>query len=412
MLRKIWLLLSDLRCCHSFFLGYLFFLPLFEAPKNILGICFIISAVLYLGRKEDWSVNYRGFPILVGALICVIISTLLAGVGSDVLPLTSRLRAATNWVLLPVIALLILGLPWSSRVTMRALMAICLGATLAYVEAVVSQEGVYPELRSVGHVNQSALFVTLSVLSGLWLIFVTNHYWVRSLAVICVAGGLLLLGPMRSLTAIISLFASLGLVFMLACIQCKVSGSALKTALVVSCLVIAGGISTGGFSGLFKEAQTRLASVEDPWSQRDRIANTALTVFPQSIWVGTGLSSFGLATHESRVKTIAGERDLDWREVRRDHFFTNHGHGLWTNVLVERGLLGIFAIGAYLTVTLGCLTALARKGQGIAPIMGLGIWVLVIIGGLGNSTLHVEHGALSMTLMTMACKRASSLQSG
>jgi O-antigen ligase len=115
-----------------------------------------------------------------------------------------------------------------------------------------------------------------------------------------------------------------------------------------------------------------------------------------------------LATDEAvvREELAADGRDYDTEAWRFLHNL-GHGHNLWTTLLVERGIVGVLAVTAYLALGLFTFMRLYRDladdpDRQAAAKLGFLIIIYLVVAGLGNTTMIVEHGQAAMLLAAIA----------
>lgn len=140
-------------------------------------------------------------------------------------------------------------------------------------------------------------------------------------------------------------------------------------------------------------------------SYRDRALRSALAVFPENPVFGTGARSFQTATSESRVRQVLENRGeafqadqhflLTLRDGSREPY--SHGHGLFPNTLVERGLAGIVCL---LVLLVAWSLRFSRRFEDVGFVWLAGL-AYVVGGGIGNTTLAVEHGWLLLTFWAL-----------
>jgi O-antigen ligase len=174
---------------------------------------------------------------------------------------------------------------------------------------------------------------------------------------------------------------------------------------IVTTLVVGGSLTSPQAAPFLVELSERISGL-DPFSGRDRIINSALVVWKEHPFIGTGWFSFGAATSAESVQAVLERRGLDYNSDIYWHF--PHGHNLWVTMLIERGLFGVAAVTMLLVMYLWHLvpTALGRRGD---DEVGRGVAlsaVLVVVGfivaGLGNTTMMNEHGHAGMTVIAVA----------
>lgn len=382
------------------FAAFLFFLPLYEAPKNIFSVLFVFLGGRVAFRQQNAVALFKNGDLASWSFLFLFLSPFISGISSSHLEFSDRFSNAVNWALMPLVALGLLLLKVSSAQLIMLLRVFCIGTTVAVVQSLISWTGMYPELNSVGHVNQSAIYLGFSaVLTGL-LFFYRTTIWDTLLCFITLSTIFFFQGPAKSM---VGMGITLGAVGSLCCIFCiwfKSYRILLFGIFVGSCLAIAFFTVDGKYLGLYQDFRTELVerwkSTDDPFSQRDRLLRTALEVADDSL-VGFGLGSFGVATTYANVKKAVEASGREW-EIEKDNYFTStHGHNLFSNVLVERGWVGISIIFGFLVAIIAVFIRHGRNS--LSGQIGILTILLVLIGGMGQSTMHVEHGQLFFVII-------------
>jgi len=367
------------RLAFYFFCLFLFFLPLFEAPKNIFGVLFLVSG---FWKYCEWILSSR--DSLWGdhvntALLVLFFSTFFAGLGLD----SSYFRDNLNYAAMPLIALLARVVIEKKRLRL-ILQIICISSILATIHAFSTWgSNEYPELNSVGHVNQSALYLVFSMIVGGALLIESNSRIDKVLGLLTVFSAISFFVPSRSLVAaicggliILGLFA-IDSFRSLSMRRFLVSVAAFVSLFII--LLAPHSYKVGLLEPLRAEIFMRLDPSNNSLSERDRFVRSAITVAGDSVF-GFGLKNYGDATE------IANE------------FRTTHGHNIFATVLVERGWVGVTAFFLFVVVIFA--EFLKRSSEPYAMI-GLLTIVIVVIGGLGQTTLHQEHGQLALILLSL-----------
>lgn len=383
------------------FLLFLFFLPLYEAPKNIFSVLFVCFGLWVSFSQENAADRFKSGDMVVLTFCCLVITPFFAGLSSPYMDWPSRLSSALNWALMPLVALIMLLLNFSKTQLIWALRLICLGSVVAVIEAFYSWSGRYPELNSVGHVNQSALYLAFSLIPAILLAIRYSHISDIILAIAVFGAVFYYQGPAHS---IIGLSASLSIVagvWIMFCLN-RNHKNILVGSISLGILIIWFAVQQppeffGHFKGFKHELDIRLGSKNDPYSQRDRLVNAAIEVSGDSL-TGFGLGSFGAATHLSKIRTKLEARGGDWEVEKGNYYSSSHGHNIFANVLTERGWIGVSSIAFVLTYW---LFYFGRGWRTVDSQIGILVIVMICLAGLGQSTLHVEHGQLTFICVVL-----------
>lgn len=398
-------MLLNLRVVTNFFLlAFVFFLPLYEAPKNIFSVLFIFNAAFYLVRI---GFSFHRFTILsILILTLLMISSFSAGYGQEFLSEKQMIDNALNWALMPLVAIFILVMRLNYQESKLILKCLCISTTIAITQSFVTWEGRFPELNSVGYVNQSALYLAFVTIALCWILFESGFLIDRFLAVACLILVLIYQTAAESIvgtvcTAIVVLWTTAQYLYkyhskkvMLIFAGFSVLASAL--------FLIAPAKFFGPVEGLKVEFDSRLHSEEYLWSNRDRLLAASIELGGQSLF-GFGVSSFKQVVTEENLENSIKEKGKDWSHEKNRFHVSSHGHNLLATVLVERGRVGVVI---FLICWVGFLWIFIREFKTKqASMYGLLAIILVGFGGIGQTTFHVEHGQLAFLLIALAVQR-------
>ena len=100
----------------------------------------------------------------------------------------------------------------------------------------------------------------------------------------------------------------------------------------------------------------------------------------------------------------------DWSLRAASDGLAPHGHSLYVNTLAERGLFG-FAVLMLVLIAWAAALAAAVPRKDAPPLdwalfgAALAGWLVTVIVGLVNTTLHHEHGILAVLLLGLLLGR-------
>lgn len=376
---------------------FVFTLPLAEAPKNWAAGLFILFWALHAALARDLGGRWDRMDT---ALAAVFASVALSAWFGD-----ARTMPANTRLLL--VSWLVLRTPLSERDGGRLIGAACAGLLVALVAGAVpylrGQEA-FLELPSVGHVNQSALYIAIVAAAALgwWLQARLGHQsapgaWspvgLGPWAALFVLG-LLVTGSRAAILA-----AALAAAAILAAVYLQRPAARdhrllVRLALVLA-ILLAVAVALGALSGRSENKLTltemfRSESVE----MRVQHWRIAWEGWLQRPWLGWGPDSF----QNLRIEEICRWRALRGEGCDPDQYHTaTHAHSLYAATLVERGVVGLGA----LAVLLGTWGGALLRGRGSAAaspwwVASAAAFVVVLVAGLWQTTLRVEHGSLAL----------------
>ena len=385
-------------------------LPLFEAPKNVFGL-FLIVTFFVLGWRHGFGrKNAFEWPII--GLILVL---WVAGFTSEYQGASgwyhgelNLFENAVRWSFLGGVVLITGRYTFTEQQARLLWLVAGCSAVLAVGDALYgwyATEKRFPEIRSVGHVNPSGLYVLVATAVGMGLLYL-KPIWARILgaAVLIAAIGFII--PSRSivtLTAAGALLVFAGYVFV------KQSGQVMRAAIGGAILVVicAGGLMSPVGAPFRAELQHRVTG-DDLFSGRDKILYTALEVWDRNPIFGSGFNSFDAATDPDVIRTELEAEGRNY-DAEADRFLrTVHGHNLWTNALIERGLVGLTLFTVLLGLYVWYFWTILRRIEEpnttdrMVVLTSQLIVLGFIIGGLGNTTMQNEHGQAGMMMLAIA----------
>jgi O-antigen ligase len=389
------------RCDTALWLLLCFFvlvLPLAEAPKNIAAACCMLLWVLRAAAAREfggpWDRFDSAFAFMFGSAA---LSAWATGETGDLLGILRVLGVA--WVAKRT------PLAERQRMVLLSVACLALAASIA-IAAVPFLQGrkMFLELPSVGHVNQSGLYIAVLACAALgWALqgLRWGPRWFAGAAASAVFFGLALLVS-ASRAAILAYLVFLGAA--LAGLLWRSQRNPLSRSLLIrvalallaaGALVLALGKLYPNLSGskLQPSHWVNGASL-DHRVQHWRLAYDG---WRQKPWLGFGPDSF----HVLDPRQVCA-----WRAQRGEPCNTAeyspapHAHSLYFSTLVERGAVGVAALAFLLGLWLWSL--LKDAGQGATTPLWVGSaagLVVVAVGGLFNTTLRVEHGSLALLML-------------
>ncbi len=378
-------------------LAFAFSIPLLEAPKNMLWLAFVGLWIANRWRTTDFG----GPPDAWDALIaCWIVSGYLA---AGFAGLHHKEWIGAFDLLRYGLVLLFLKRSGYDETTYRRMLACIVTSTLigllwGYYGFRVTGERSTLGLHSVGHVNHSAIY--LAIVFGAVLAWVRST-WATEGPAIRAAGLALCLALALSLLVMKSR-AAVGAAFVVGILILGTyalrSGRRLW-AVPVAALLIGGALLVAKPEVV--EKNSKLLDSNNFLAYRDAVWRTGLEGWREFPVFGVGMGNYSYVNYE---------RIEEWHRARGERFdkerfrIQAHGHSLYLNTLVERGLAGFLAL---LAVLGAWGWALARNApRTVDPPLrwtywagALAAWLVAILVGIVNTTLHHEHALVSMLLL-------------
>ncbi len=378
-------------------LGLVLFLPLLEAPKNILWGGWMMVWLYHRLADQDFGGAWDGWDSLIALWIASgYVVALFAGIHYQ------EWRGANDLLRYGLILWALKRSGYGERELQWLLVTTIISSLIALSDALwtvyVAHSRELLELRSVGHVNHSAIYLAISygVALGTLLVYGKRLGWLWRtaglLSIGALAAGVFISASRGAVGAIITLTLLMALVWLR---KSKAIAGLTIVALTVS-------LSIAYFSkpDVVVKYQARLAA-GDPLSYRGEIWNTALEAWRRFPLFGVGMHNYD---------QISLERVKQWVEATgrvytaSDYLANTHAHSLYFTTLAERGVFGFTVLIAVLTAW---LYELWRFLPGAADdnmtwmLWGgsFSAWWVTVGVGAANTTLHHEHAILSVLLL-------------
>lgn len=383
----------------SFYL-FLFFLPLYEAPKNIFSVFFLIFGLTLIFRSKNC------FPknIVAWSFLVCFGSAFLPLLGDSQFDRFTMFRNSLNWSIMPAVGFVFIQLRPTSAQLLIISRVLSGSLMIGIIWAFIGANGGPNEINSVGHINQSALFVVFG-LAGLSLVFVNDvatsvDRWVSVVVFIL---GAVYISASTSVVAFGGLlivcfgFAIYG--YLVIRKRFKFAARLVFLALFLGLTGLMTALTT--VTGVDRQIAERINSEADHWSGRDKLLRSAVALGSGYV-VGAGIKTFGdVVTWEALRSRLSHPGSLTQNELEAQYFVSSHGHGLFTTSLIERGWVGVLILFGFCLISIprvrreSCLAEKTFATEIFYSMPG----ALLLILGMAQTTLHNEHGQLAIILI-------------
>jgi len=373
-------------------------LPLWEAPKNILcalyGLLWLINRV----RTRDFGGRWDGWDTLIAIWLA---SGFVVAAGAAIH--YSEWRGAMDLVRYGAVLWAVkrarYGEPELRWVFLALVASGVVGLAMGYWDVLVTHKRIWLELQSVGQVNHSSVYlaILLGATAGC-----TAAYW-RDMN-----------GAARAVAAFVCALFGVSLIYMssrgaagaeavfllvLALVWLRRSRRAAFTVVVALAVAVGGSVALK-FGFVQKEAAQE-QSAAGILSWRDRIWRMAWEEWKLHPWFGVGMDNYS----RIKVEDFAAEQAAQHHPVDRDRFLdAPHAHSLLFNTLAERGIVGALALAAVLLAWASSLLRHLPRNASPPVVWAVwssaaSAWVITVVAGLANTTLHHEHGILACLML-------------
>lgn len=380
-------------------LAFVFFLPLYEAPKNVLWAAYVMAWLANRARARDFGGQWDLWDTLAACWIgSAILAAVFAGVHQD------EWRGTVDLVRYVTLFWLVKRGRYAA-IELRALIVALIVSTFvalafAFWSYYVTHARPALELNSVGHVNHSSIYLIIAYGAALAAVLA---YWnsiatrlrVAGVAVVLLFAASVFINESRAAAAALLLGTLL-----LGVAWLRRSRKPLVVFGVVVLLTAVSAVSLG-FSVVKKHQ--RDVEMNLTLAYRDVIWNGAIEVARRFPVFGAGMNNFAHIGHDQLreyVTTRGGAYDAN------RYYPTSHAHNLFLTTLAERGAVGLAALVAVLAAWAYWLVKRApgrEEGNLEWALWGAAAsaWLFTCGIGLFNTTLHHEHALLSVMLLGM-----------
>lgn len=385
-----------MRLEHFALYAFAFVLPLLEAPKNLLWLAYAALWFTNRTRARDFGGAWRGWDTLIATWIASgYVVAAFAGIrnlewvgANDILRYGSMLWMLTRSGYPPEV--------------FRRLAAFILAGTavtltwgaLGLTWGQRSRLG----LRSVGHVNHSAIY--LAIVFGMLLAWVRAG-WQEARA-LPRASALLLCAALGLGLLLMESRAAVGAAFVAALVFLAIY--ALRTRRGLRKVLVGTTIMVGLMLALRPEVVVKneaLLKKDIFLAYRDAVWRTGIEAWKEYPAFGVGMKNFGRISYE-RLEAWAAKRGEKFD--RQSVTLSSHAHSLYLNTLAERGAAGLAVLVAVLAAWFWSL-ARGLPAATAPPLIwtywggAAFAWMIALIVGIANTTLHSEHALVSMLLL-------------
>ena len=376
----------------------IFSLPSLEAPKNIFLVGYLITRIISeiiqfkQGVKQWKSWDFLFVTIIFTALL----STVFAG-----------FSGLEEWKGYKVFLTAILTGWFLSRahysqnqyriIFLLIVLAIIPPLLWGLYEYLVIHSKKSLEIHSVGHVNHSAIYLTMIFGAALgWFISQFNFkkkneatQWQTILIGIMtfILFISLIIGQSRGAFGI-AILLGVCLLFLAKSIKIRIIGIVITILIIISSILLESGII---------QKQINNQKSDNVLAYRDKVWNVSIEASRFSPLLGLGLSNWHFIKLSQLQKSVE-ERGETFNAD--NYFFPGHSHSLYFSALVERGIVGLIVTLIFMFYWLHDLIKTFKwsKKTSTSYMLWAGsfsAWLATFGIGLVNTTFHHEHGILA-----------------
>ena len=373
-------------------------LPMLEAPKTIFLILFITLFLLSHRNKLSFKeLVFSDYLLIAWMLVGFVVAGFVEIHHKE-------WSGASNAMLIPLFLFCLKNSQFNNKEITLFLITVIISTLLASgvgLWKLYNHQKFFLELNSVGHVNHSSVYlcITFAIALAFTLTQDYSHRWFTRLLLITIViifSSLIIISGSRGSALAMGIIAiSYGLIWT------KRSKKPLLI-LLLAALFVNGGVYIKKVS-MVQETLSKTApnSSFNSMDVRVQIWNSALLIWRHNPVFGLGIKNFHQATPERQANWLAEENKTYTDKIYHP---SSHGHSLYFNTLAEQGLTGFSVI--FLNLLTICYLLYRHMPKREDPLIYWMLWLsaagvmqVVLINGIFNTTLHHEHGLLSVLII-------------
>lgn len=386
--------------------GFILTLPLTEAPKTVFLLLFFTASTYNLWKKRHVILWESDDFLLLLWILSGFVVAFFAGLHYK------EWGGANGPLILGLLLLFLKHSNFDDRLIRWLLYAILLSTLVAngygLWQLFISGQKNALELKSVGHVNHSAIYLCLNFAVALAMTLTLKKSTATGakifiLVCLLLTTASIVLSNSRTTIVVMGLIAlSFGFVW--------IKRSKWPLVLLLLSIVLAAGSLYFSHARVIQKHQIHTS--QSFLGERKPIWNSALLIWRHNPLFGIGIKNYGQAGPEIQEQWLAQEG----QHYDGEHYLAYaHAHSFYLTNLAEQGLFGL---GVTLAVLLRIAWLLYRHqphamdddNYWLVWLIAIGALQVVLLNGIFNTTLHHEHGLLSVLLLGLWWSQADKAQ--
>lgn len=377
--------------------GFLFFLPLAEAPKNILLYSFLAFWAYRSWKTSQWGGSNRMFE---WPLLAIVLASLMP----VIFRAEGQLQALSNCAdFFSIVCLMIVASRSRLTVTHSRWLAL---AVLSGILVTVLYGHIlnrpFPSLHSVGHINQVAIYLGISAVWFAGIFYGATRsrlLWASASAFTTLSFLVIFTESRNALFGVLITIAFLPILGLLAGGKRRFVVSAGMLAILIGLLFL---LQPPALKRQISQTSMNQSVVDDA---RQSLWRSSWLVAKSAPPFGYGVGFF----REGHTPVVLeGLVPRDGVEFKRENYvWTNHAHNLILNWLVERGggATTLFVLWITFVAFVLLKRSICSPKQETALFSartGFAVLISTLVMGIGNTTWHHEHGLLAAIFIGFA----------
>jgi len=374
-------------------------LPIFEASKNIACLLYLIFFIYRSTTlKNTYHISAEGKYILI-----YMVGSSIAAIGAIAKGYDSG--KVSDIIRYSLIGLMILHTPLNKSKINIILGLLFLSSLIGVIHAYfLLSSNTTPsfKLHSVGHINHSSIYLLLTI--GAILPFLLNKNISKKLTAAVIILALIYIFALfktNSRATFIGLVITVGIFLILAFLKLRKTGYILMAILASTSLYL-----YSEPPKVFNKFVTAYNAYDTKLSPREKIWTVAFMAWKKEPFFGVGYGNYKIITAKKMTEWYKGNK-TNFSD-KNSYLYSSHAHNRYLNSLVEGGIIGGVSV---LILLFGLAYRFSKythliQHNNLVTYWAIGANTLIItsIVGLFNTTLHHEHGLLSMILIGLSFK--------
>jgi len=405
---KQWSQEKPLKIVELLFLSlFILTLPSLEAPKNIFLAGFIVVALwnqFQINKRLSWSTWDWIFLLLITSPL---LSAIFPGIPSG-----DEWRGFRTITFTTLFAWTLLRASYNKNqiffLFYLSIVTIILALIFGFYELKISHVRNYLELHSVGHVNHSAIYLTMifGAACGLLLAFpfkISKDFKYPILFVVTISTLVAIFATKSRIAIFVSLLILIILIKILPNTK-NIKISALFIALSFVCLTLAfnNGVIEKSIGYYSSDKASELKGYQILLGDRTRVWRTYFLVVKKYPLLGIGNKNSRYITKNLVENYVTN----DGKQFKSNMYsLPGHSHNLYLTALVERGIIGFLAIFILMIFWLKNLLSdykyIKSNEFGYLWAGSFSAWMSIFLIGIFNTSFKHENALLSLFFLSL-----------
>jgi O-antigen ligase len=368
-------------------------LPSLEAPKNIFLVLFVVTATIRQVKTKSLMIWGHWDWMFLAVITSAFLSTIFAGLGPG-----HEWGGFRTLLAFMSIGWLISRSKYSSKqlgwIFWLSILSVLLPLFLGIVQYLVLHTKSSLELHSVGHVNHSAIYLTMifGATFGLLLSFLKDSNAIKQTSLILLTTIFyvaLLIGSSRAAVGIAIILTVLFSLIFLRNLKLKLLSISFLTLLTLPTFFLSSGVI---------DRQLQLQSTNQTLNGRAEIWHTTIEAARLYPLFGIGIDNRALVSEDMIIKSVESRHE-NFNKAYYDFNF-KHSHSFYLTNIAERGIIGFMVTICFILMWIQSLIKSYNQtkfsSQSTYLWMGsMSAWLVTFGIGFFNTTFHHEHGILA-----------------